>query len=338
MLMTMMPRPRSPHALVLLVCTALLALNPSRAAAQIDSSIFSVHWEPGKHWAETLDRIVFIPDTSTDQPPGTPNDLTVFDWDSTGHIRINPEDPAPNLTLGYRFLNLSLGGDGLKPVADDLNDVALVGAYRFGSPNDDRDWRFGIMGGLGTANDGHWTNSHALYGIAALDFEHRIDAERSLHLGVEYYGNRLYLPEIPLPVVRYDDRLSKDFSFAIGFPTCEAKWQMTSAFTLDAEWTLASRAHLCGEYALSDRWYLFGEFEHDADGYFLNGTANDRMFYEFSRAVGGLRWKSSFIDAEIGLGYAFGQEFTVGDTLWDAKGLADADDGLVVSITLRGTF
>jgi len=311
---------------------------PSSACAQIDSSIFSVKWPEGDYWAHTLDKIVLIPSTElNDLPPGSPDDLNVFAWDSTGYIRVRRDDPDPNLVFGYRFLNLSLGGDGLPGIADDLNDLAIVGSYTFG--RDEDPWRPGVLLGGGSANDGHWTNQHALYGVAALDFEHRLDADRTLHIGVEYLGNRLYLPNVPLPVVRFEQRVNPDFAFTVGFPTCLATWQVGGGdFTLDAEFTLASRARLTGEFALSDAWSLFGEIEHDADGFYLDGTSDTRLFYEYSRAMAGLRWRSKFIDAQIGVGYAFGQEFTVGDELWDATGLSDANDGLAFMLTLRGTF
>lgn len=319
------------------IAFAALALITAPASAQIDSSLFSVRWQTGEHWAETIDKIVFIPSVNTDHAgTGGNSDLTVFDWDSTGHIRTRRDDASPVLTFGYRFLNLSLGGDGLAAVADDLNDLAIVGAYKFGHEEDD--WRLGVLAGAGTANDGHWMNEHAVYGVAAIDFEHRIDADRVLHLGVEYYGNRLYQPNVPMPVVRYEQRMNKDFVFTVGFPTCLATWNVWDAFTLDAEWTLASRARLTGSFELSDKWSLFGEFEHDADGFFLNGTDDDRLFYEFSRIMAGVRWKSKYIDAALGVGYAFNQEFTVGDNLWSAKGRADASDGMAIVLTLRGTF
>ncbi len=310
-----------------------IACCVSPAAAQNDHTLFDSAWPEGEYWARTFDQLWFIPSGHLD---GTDQDIDIFAWDSFGKFRVDRNDADPGVFFGYRILAITLGGSDLPSLPGDLNDVSLTAAFRL--TEDDADWRVSLLAGGGTANDGHWDNTDALYGIGALDFSNDLGSDRMLHVGIEYYGNRSYWPDIPVPYVSFDAKLGSSFWYRVGFPNCGVKWDIGNGVSLEGQWTFEQRVKATAGLELSEAFGLFAEYESTIDGFHTEDSGHNRLFYEASRVTAGVRWKASWIDAQFGAGWAFDQEFSSGFDIWDTDTVASPSDEIVIMLVLRGTF
>ena len=148
----------------------------SAAWAQTGPSLLIKPWGDQPQWASTFDEPVFINHGHTKGDGGT---IGILYYDSFGRVKFDHDNSDPNFWMGYRML--AIGIDGKQPnLPADLNDLSIATAFKLGEGTDG--WRLSLLAGAGTANDGHWSNSDAIYGIADLDapahaeFSSRFDA------------------------------------------------------------------------------------------------------------------------------------------------------------------
>lgn len=320
------------RACVLAMVTVLAVGICSRAAAQVAPSIVIQPWEEGPHWAETFDDLMF---TNKGHLKGEPHGLKVFYWNSYGRVKLDRETQDPGLTFGYRILTISLDS-GHPDLPGDLNDVAVVGGFKVGEIDD---WDVTAVLGLGTANDGHWGNEDAIYGVGAVDFGHKLDEQSSLHLGLSYDGNRAILPDFPLPYASYQTRVDDTLSFTVGLPVSGFKWKPIEPLELSMKYIIPLDFEGRAAWRFTDWLELFGEYNSATSGFWLEAQENRRLFYEFERVQMGLRFIiDPYVDASVGVGYIFNQEFSRGFDVRSDDHLFDASDEIFLMFRVQGTF
>lgn len=315
-----------------LITLAAISIHAG-AFAQTGPSLLIQPWADKPQYASTYDEPMFIFGGHT---KGDDEDIDILYYDSFGRVKFDRDNPEPNFWLGYRAMTIGIGGD--QPgLPGDLNDISLAAAFRLGDGSGE--WQLSIAGGAGTANDGHWGNSDAIYGIATINAAHRIDDRSALNIGINYNGNRTFLPDVPLPYLVYQHRSSKSFAYSLGVPTSGVTWSPTNDLTFHASYTVPTTILASVTYGLNKEWSIFGEYTQTLDGFYVEDQGDTRLFYEKSILAAGVRWiHEPLIDIRGGLGYAFDQRFSRGWDVRDLDSVAKPSDEMVLFFTVQGTF
>jgi len=302
------------------------------ALGQSSPEIMSTPWQSGPHWAETVDDVLFFEGGHT---RNSNYDTGVFFWDSYGRIRFNREDDDPHWTVGYRLF--ALGNDSGSPqINGDFWDIAAVLGYKFDRM--DNGWRVNVLAGAGSANDSHFSNTDALYGIGTVTAERLLDENGKLSLGLLYNGNALFFPDVPMPYVAYERKVNDQLQYTLGLPASGLDWRPMPAISLNLDYV----APVTGKGNLS-AWFsktvcLFTEIATATDGFYIEDAGDRRLFYRLNRVTAGVRWITKWADLRLGAGYAFNQQFTRGVDMRDTHNVSRISDEPFISLRVHGTF
>lgn len=313
-----------------IIVTLLLAATPARP--QINPGVLAEPWRGGLHRAETVDELLLFEHTRVN---GTNLVTGTFYWDSYGRIKLEKDNGDPNFVIGYRAL--AIGFDADSPVKKgDFWDVALVGAGRLGELGDG--WQLELLGGAGSANDSHWSNLDALYGVGAMGVTKPLDEQASLHGGMYYDGNRDLLPLIPLPYIAYRREFGDQFSATIGLPAAALRYQPIAPLNFTADYTFPDVITMRSALELTKHVSLFVQYARGTDAFFIADRGSERLFYSVERVNGGIRWIAKLFDASLGIGYAFDQSFSHGDDIRDLSGVSRVRNVPFLALKLFGSF
>lgn len=315
---------RFPASLVLLLAAA------STLDAQVDEALLTRRWKTDNFWAETYDRPLV---TGTGNFEGSTDDFQMFHWVSVGRIKFDQEDLDPAVWLGYKANTISMTTD-----RDFLNhaygDVALGVAAQLGSLGGGWSWSAGAA--IGTANDGRWDNSDALYGTASVDFAYRKDGGLPLHVGLGYDGNRTFFPNVPLPHFLMELTPDPTLTLLIGFPKAELIWRPTRWLIFSVEGQLSTQATARVDVDLGSGFTIFADVVRRIDAFHLRDVEHDRLFMEVHTAEVGVRWVSSWMDVGLSVGTTFSQRYFSGPHILD-RDKGDSIESLpFVAITIPG--
>ena len=308
--------------------------------SQTTSAIFTVPWTPEPHWADTFDDLLFFGDADT---RGAGEKTNMFYWDSRGRVKFLRGDPDPVFVLGYKVLTYDSRSDN-RLVGGQFNDIALAGATRVDGLVEG--WRIDIMGGAGTANDGYFRNRQAWYPTAALGGSRPAGAAGRFCAGIEFDGNRVLWPDVPLPYLSYHDSLGERVRYAVGIPETSLAVRLCERTTLDLKYCFPVKCDATVEYEAAEWLRLYAQYGRTLEGFAMGAPNRDRIglrrnqrfFHEFDRAGGGLRIATAWFDASIGGGWAFNHRFLTG---WDCRGLdkyRGLEGGWYVALRMQGTF
>ena len=318
--------------------------------AQVGPLLSVRPWFEKPMWAETYDDIVFFDKGHT---KGKDESISTFYWDSAGRIKFWKDEVEPPFSLGYRILTMDNDTDDENEFLEgQWNDVALTAGKQFGQLFDS-DWNLGLIGGMGTANDGYWNNEDALYGLGTIDLWTQLSDEASLHTGISYDGNRALIQDIPLPFVTYQHRIAEELDLSIGIPDSLVKWNFADKWSLTAYYHFPADVLTRVDYEIIEDTgvYLFGSYtravrqftidDHKNRHYVNVDPArpdNRRLFFEIDRVTTGVRWATKWFDASFGIGYTLDSRYRAG---WDMRNLdtvRDLSEEIYASVVLQGTF
>jgi len=318
--------------LVYFISTFLaILINGDVLRAQVDPTMLLVDWDQNPHWANTFDEPLFF--NSGDMKGNGPG-IKMFRWDSLGVVKLNRNDPDPQSYFGYRYLSMDI--ESSAPLPGGMEDLAIVGAFKLGE--NEGGWDITFNGGMGTSNDGHYSNSDALYGVAAINASRPIDEDSRIHIGISYQGNRVLFPDIPIPYAMYEHKLNEQFRYRVGIPNSAIEWKPGENVTVSLNYDYPMNVRSSITFKLNDSWSLMGEYVHSIDGVFLDGQNNTRFFHQFQRFDAGVRWKSKWIDITIGVGYAFDQRFETGYDIRHTSNAGRPSDEMFLMLVLQGIF
>jgi hypothetical protein len=302
------------------------------ARAQNLPSMVIDPWQEGRHWAESVDDMLNFDKGHT---RGSNLDTGMFYWDSYGRVRFNRAESDPTWIVGYQVLTISEESESAE-INGDYWDLAATLGHKFAEW--DNGWRLSVIGGAGTANDSHFGDTDAIYGIGILNLVNQLDESTSLNCGVMYDGNRSVCPDIPMPFVAYRHKVSEKFSFKLGFPANGFEWRPFRPLGLEVNCVLPAEAQATLSLWLSKVVCLFAEFDSTSDGFWINDTDDRRIFYSNSRAATGLRWFTKWADARFGVGYAFWQSFKRGFDLRDTHTIEKLSDEPYLTLLIHSAF
>lgn len=311
------------------------------AYAQVGPLLSVRPWFDRPVWAETWDDLVFFDRGHT---KGADESIKNFYWDSAGRVKFWKDRVDPPFSLGYRILTIDTDSDNTF-LDGQWNDVSIAAGKQFGTLFD-TDWNLGLVAGLGTANDGHWSNDDAIYGLGTLDLWTPVSDEASIHAGIYYDGNRALIQDIPLPFVTYQHRIADELELAVGLPDTMIEYFPAEQWTLsflyhfpadvrarvDFEVVPDSGVHLFAFYSRAVRQFYIDEDNRS----FASGIDNRRLFFEIDRIGVGVRWVT-FIDVGLAVGYTLDSRYRAGWDMRDLDTVRDLSEGLYFSFTLQGT-
>jgi hypothetical protein len=309
-----------------LLATALAAslTLTQTALAQSDVSMMLTPW---MHQGDADVRAnAFYTPTEADVT-GADVDLSIFR--STGRFRLDP-DASYNPTIGYEFVNYQIGSsDAALP--DDLTDVSIAFGGSFGDVDLGEsigEWQMGYTVGLGYAGTTPFNDGDAWYGKADIFAVKVIDRDTRWLVGLNYDGNRVFLPDVPLPAVTYFSRLNDTTTYAIGLPFSRLTWKPDEFWTVDVRSALFFGFNGTVSYQATEDLKLFASYIRRSDAFTLPNTIdNRRLLFSQQRLELGLTYDlCEYASLTVAGGYAFKQEFEFGYDSRDPNGLRDLDD------------
>ena len=258
---------------------------------------------------------------------GADVDLSIFD--ATGRVRLNP-DASYNPTIGFDLIHYELSSaDAALP--DQLTDVSVAFGGSFGDVDLGEtigQWQMGYNIGVGYAGTTPFEEGEAYYGKADIFGVYGIDRDTRWLVGINYDGNRVFLPDVPLPAVTYFARYNEDITYAIGVPFSRVTWTPDDRWTIDIRSALFFSFNGSVTYQASEDLQLFAAYVRRSDAFYIsNGFDNRRFLFAQQRAELGLRYNlCEGMELVVAGGVAFDQEIDIGYDTRDPAGLRDLDD------------
>lgn len=259
----------------------------------------------------------------------------IFSWDTRGRVKFDAADSRPELALGYRILALSVDSS-LGAIDGTFWDVSAgVGGRLAEWANG---WQLQTWVGAGTANDGHFRDRDGWYGLGLVDFSYRWDDNAQLNVGLSYDGNRLFLPDFPLPYVAYRRKLSEEVAAVLGLPVGGLYWRPSEPWQLDLTYVFPTEIEARARYRLAEAWHLFVAYQRVASAFAIDGADNRRLFYTARHVLGGVEWRTERWRASVGAGLAWDQEFERGFDVRRLRTVTKVEDVPMLLVQLDARF
>jgi hypothetical protein len=232
-----------------------------------------------------------------------------------GRYRLSNAAATPPLTvsslaLGYeaQYFNINTTAPTIPQHLIDVSVAAGEVLY------DSARWRISFVGGAEYSGSSVGGDPDAYYGRADLLGQYHIDKDRELIVGLDYYGNRLFLPDVPLPIIAYNWRLNRRLEIFAGVPYLGVEWKPEPRLQMRFFYEIPYSGSAIFKYRLFDHFKLLADYADDENVFHVSGTPNtQRLFFSQQRVEAGLSWRPMrAIRLELTGGYAFGQEFQSG--------------------------
>jgi hypothetical protein len=318
------------HLLQIAAAAAAMFCATSIARAQSFSRLLQEPWS-GNDLAETYDHPIIQNAGHIDNGN---SDSQVIWWDSFGRVRFDRND-ALSPFIGYRVLTIGASTDGryIKATMDEIDAAVGIHLGNFSG------WNVGTMLGAGFSSTHPFVNPSGVFGIGHVTGERAIDDHNSLLLSVDYEGNAGLLPDVPLPGFAWIHR-SKEFDAVLGFPLSRVRWNPLAPLTIAAQYNVPFSATVDAEYKVVRHVGLYANAANFFQGFVTaSGDITNRQFYQMRRVEAGLRLiDRPLVDASIGVGYAFDQEFSRGFDVRNIRPIGRISNEPYIAIVLRGTF
>ncbi len=311
---------------------SIVALLAGERAASGQSSARST-LEPwnGQDLAITFDHPV---DEMSGHANNAPTDSQVLWWDSFGRVRLDRQDPNSPFAA-YRVLTIDAGTDS-QYIKSTMDDFELSAGFHLAQL---AGWDITTVLGAGYSGTHPFVNEKGIFGIGDLMAKYPITDNTSVVLAVDYAGNSSLLPDIPLPGFAIMHR-SHDLDFMLGFPMNRLVWRPVNRLELTAEYSVPYSARLNLEYRISHHVAVYGTAENFFQGFVQERSdVTDRQFFQMRRVEAGVRLiYNPWIDAGLGVGYAFDQEFSHGYDVRNLHSFSSISNEPYLAIVLRGSF
>ena len=266
-------------------------------------------------------------------------DLDIYDaW---GRWRLTGEDQR-NVTFGFSVTYLDLevppgAAAAVGATIDRLVDQNVAVGFAVGEV---AGWQLDAVAGIGHTGDTAYSDGQALYGMADLVFTKELDETATVQLFVNYDGNRTVFPDIPLPGIAYNKRVSDELSYTIGLPFNSLTWTPADNLAVNIDYGVPASFSARADLTVHEDVTLFGLIANRCDAFVLDGDVSDRrILFEQYRAEGGIRWEACpNFGVEVAGGYAFEQRFRRGfDSRSDAT-IAVLTDEPYIKIAANVSF
>ena len=232
-------------------------------------------------------------------------------WDSYGRVRLdktNQDSPF----VAYRVFTSNDSTDSPTPVHPTMDEFDLAVGTHIGTIS--TIGKIDSMLGVGYSGTHPFLNEKGFFGIGDITATHPITDQTSILLAVDYAGNNGLLPDVPLPgfaVIHTQDK----YDFMLGFPVNRIIWRPNPDTTITAEYTVPFyTGSLDIEYIPWQHFGFYGNAGNFFQGFNIaREDSTNRQFFQVRSVEAGVRFIfDPWIDASIGIGYAFDQSFSDG--------------------------
>ena len=320
---------------------ASLSVATAPARAQSFARLPLDTWRPNE-LAQTYDHIIVEPAGNVNSAPEDANSSGVFWWDSYGRVRFNRKDDGGPF-VAYRFLAIDAGTDS-RFIRSTMDDFELALGAHLG---DWAGWNWSTVLGIGYSSTQPFVNSSGIFGIGHILAERPLSPNDSLVLSVDYEGNSSLLPDVPLPGFAWRHRTDDNTLYTmLGYPMSKVVWKPTPPLEITAMYTVPYTADVDVEYRVHPHFGLYADAANFFQGFVTarsngqpSGDVTNRQFYQMRRVEAGVRIIfDPWVDAGIGVGYAFDQGFSTGYDVTNLQPIGHISNEPYLSIVLRGTF
>ncbi len=295
----------------------LLLITP--ASAQTGVQLFTQPWADDQALHQLDIQATLLNRGHTDNADAN---FRLRQYQAAGRLRPSADDNA--WVAGFEAGHWEItSGDPAVPQR--LTDQSVAAGFRLNDT--DRYDALWLTLGVGYAGNNPFTDSDAIYGQANLIYTIPVDRQSQWLVALSYNGNRVIFPDVPLPLVSYQRRVSEALSYSLGVPANTVTWRPDDRWVVRAVYVVPVTVNVAVTYDLGHGWHAVGRFDSSLNAFTIDGAPDhQRLFYSQRRLEAGLVLKSDQqIDLTLAAGYAFSQEFSTG---FDAR---DLDKTVAVS-------
>lgn len=288
---------------------AALALSAARAAGQPSDPLGGL-LEP---FPEKTD---FESDSSAvvqnaGHTKGSDFGLRLSSVESAGRYQLINTYPV-NPTVGYDLFYLNI--DSPAPTLPRrLADVSVSFASPLAKLGED--WFLAAGAGVGYAGDVPFSQGDGYYGRGLVLVGRQIGDDSALIFSLNYDGNRIIYPDVPIPAVTYFAQVTPDLSATVGLGVLSVEWKPVERLTLSLDYQAIEDLDARVEYEVAKGFTAFAAFDTVAEAFHSDRLDNnDRRLFFFQRRVeAGLRWNpAEQVGLVVGAGYAYDTRFERG--------------------------
>jgi len=262
-------------------------------------------------------------------------------YDAWGRWRVSGEEQR-NVTVGFSVTYLDLevppgAAAAVGATIDRLVDQNVAVGFAVGEV---MGWQLDAVAGIGHTGDTAYSDGQALYGMGDLIFTKQLDETSNLQLFVNYDGNRTVFPDIPLPGIAYNRRVSDELSYTLGLPFNSVTWTPIESLVVKVDYGVPSSFNARADLTVYENVTVFGLIANRSDAFVLDGDVSDRrIIFEQYRAEGGIRWEPCpNFGIEVAGGYAFEQRFRRGFDVRSDDTIAALTDEPYIKIAADMSF
>ncbi len=299
---------RRPLALIVLVFLV------STARAQTGPALLQKTWDPDQ-WFDSSTDALFEAGAHTDSGPNADPDIRISEYESQGGVQVIPNNVA-STRIGYSVLDYDVVSHN--PILPrNLLDARVGFVQPILKVNE---WFVAIDGAVGSAGNKPFSDSEAIYGTGDIIVGRQFHKTGYLFVGIDYNGNRTFLPDTPIPGFAYADTYNDYCTYVIGLPYTSITFNPLKGLQVEGGFTLVDTLEANIGYQFTKSWAVFGQYSDLLSPFHIDDTSPDRrMFFQTRQVEVGMRWnQSKRIRFSVSGGWAFDQEFSTG---WDSRNL-----------------
>jgi len=297
---------RSSLLFCLVVCLAAL---PAAARTRADLNLTPMDDDAGAQLRFEVDNYL----ASTTRSGA---DLSMRAYGARGRIRLAPKKGPASPKIGFQHIYLDL--DSADPlIPDDLTDSSIAFAMPIAKVGE---FLVEFSIGAGFAGDDPYGGT-GWYGLASVTARGWVDDSNVLYFGFDYDGNRVFAPDVPLPIFLWTHIWSKEFRTTIGFPYLGIVWNPNEKWEIEVQYLPPTRAVAIVKYKLPGNVDLFGRFRGASFGFTIRDDPreNYRTFYTEERLELGVGWHiAKETELEFVAAWVMDRRFSRGYVLNDA--------------------
>lgn len=246
--------------------------------------------------------------------------------------------PDKDLAIFGPFEIKNMKTDAILPnsgavLPENLYDLSFGPAYRCKFKND---WIGGVAFLFGSASDKPFHSADEL--------SYRLDAYVKIPSSnnnawlffVDYYNNREYLRNIPIPGAAYLYNPSDKLIAVIGLPVATLQYMPVDNLTVNLTYIMVTSVHAKVAYNLTASLNIYGAFDWNNELYARadREREKERIFYYEKLLSLGIHWQAfKYVGIDLSGGYAFNRFFFEGEQYNEKDGNnIDIENGPFVSL------
>ena len=275
------------------------------AVGQTSANLLAKPWEADQTLEDQTDGFIL----NSGHTKETNHSFQFSGIESYGRVRLFPGNEA-SPRFGYDVVEYN--SHTTQPgFPHQLIDASIAGGTFLSKSNG---WVTGITLGVGYAGDTPFARSSALYGRADFVIAKIFSDTDALGIGLDYDGNRTFLPDIPLPGFGYSHQFDPKLIMVFGLPTTSITWRPIEHLRIHADYLLLADGNVDIGYEFIPHLSAYAAFISRRDAFHADGLPkNHRLLFLQRRAELGLRFApTEHMTFNIGVGYAFQNEFGSG--------------------------